>query len=74
MTRLLFSVGTFLVTLSLLRLISGLAGRLDWAILAIGLVVVAMATRGPWDSASSGRNRSVMGFRARSGSDAGEDL
>lgn len=31
----------------------------------LGLALVALSTRGPWDSEASGRNRSVVGFRVR---------
>jgi hypothetical protein len=37
-----------------------------WLLLA-GLGLVALSTRGPWDSEASGRNRSVLGFHARPG-------
>ncbi len=31
----------------------------------LGLALVALSTRGPWDSEASGRNRSAVGFRVR---------
>ncbi|PVE18465.1 hypothetical protein DDA93_09090 [Arthrobacter sp. Bz4] len=35
-----------------------------WFAIAAGVLFVAIATRGPWDSKASGRNRSVLGFKA----------
>lgn len=69
-TRLLVGVGVSLIGSAVARLVMGLPSDLAWAFLALGVLFAALATRGPWDSISNGRNRSVFGFRARSGSDA----
>ncbi|TFD45126.1 hypothetical protein E3T55_19045 [Cryobacterium frigoriphilum] len=71
-TRLLFSVGVMLIGSAVMRLILAFPGDVAWVLLLLGMLLVALATRGPWDSVSSGRNRSVLGFRARSGSDAAD--
>ena len=47
----------------------GSAGAYRWVVLLLGLGLLALATRGPWDSETSGRNRSVFGFRVRKGID-----
>ena len=36
-----------------------------WILIIVGIALVAVSTRGPWDSDASGRNRSVLGFHAR---------
>ena len=73
-TRLLFAVGIMLITVGVLRLVLALPGYGDWACVLLGILLLALSTRGPWDSISSGRNRSVLGFRARAGSDSEENL
>jgi len=64
LTRVLFSVGAMTLFSSIPRLVAG-AGDGWWVGLAGGATLLALATRGPWDAAGSGRNRSVMGFRVR---------
>lgn len=64
-TRALFSVGTMAVMASILRIALDRSQAYPWALTAVGMGLVALSTRGPWDSETSGRNRSVLGFRAR---------
>lgn len=64
-TRLLFSCAVALLTMGLIRLMIS-ASWFSFAFVIAGLALGALATRGPWDSEESGRNRSVLGFRARS--------
>ena len=67
-TRVLFSLGGLAVIDGVLMLV--VAGSWQYAVLVVtGVVLVAISTRGPWDSEASGRNRSVLGFRARPGKD-----
>ena len=64
MTRLLFSIGSFVAMAGILRLVT--AGSWVYILFVLlGLALVALSTRGPWDSEASGRNRSVVGFRVR---------
>lgn len=67
-------MGVMVCTVAVLRLVVTFSGGWDWTFLLLGLLLVALATCGPWDSISSGRNRSLLGFRARPGSDAEDDL
>ncbi|MFB9166558.1 hypothetical protein [Arthrobacter psychrochitiniphilus] len=63
-TRLLFSIGSFVAMAGILRLVT--AGSWVYILFVLlGLALVALSTRGPWDSEASGRNRSVVGFRVR---------
>lgn len=64
-TRLLFAVGAFAVMSGILRGAVAASWSYLWLILA-GVAMLALSTRGPWDSEESGRNRSVLGFHARS--------
>ena len=68
-TRALFAVGNFAVMTGILLLVLTFSWNYAWLALA-GLALVAVSTRGPWDSEGSGRNRSVLGFRARPKQDA----
>lgn len=63
-TRYLFSIGSFVVLTGILRIVLTASWGYIWIIL-LGLALVALSTRGPWDSEASGRNRSVLGFRVR---------
>jgi len=63
-TRALFSVGSFAVMTGIIQLVLTTSWAYVWLIL-VGLALVALSTLGPWDSEESGRNRSVLGFRAR---------
>lgn len=63
-TRLLFAVGTMAIVGGAVRLLLA-SSALNWVAIAVGLVLLALSTRGPWDSEASGRNRSVLGFRVR---------
>ncbi|GAA3869127.1 hypothetical protein GCM10022381_10570 [Leifsonia kafniensis] len=63
-TRLLFACGVFAIMTGALRLVLEQSPVYFWLILA-GIALMALATRGQWDSRASGRNRSVLGFRAR---------
>jgi len=63
-TRVLFAVGTMTVIAGVLRLALDPSG-LEWAAIVVGVALIALATRGPWDGEASGRNRSVLGFRVR---------
>lgn len=65
-TRALFAVGAMAFVAGVLMLVFAAAPSAVWLILA-GLGLVALSTRGPWDSEASGRNRSVLGFHARPG-------
>jgi hypothetical protein len=73
-TRVVFTIGVMALTYGALQFVLAAPGYRSSALVAIGIVLVALATRGPWDSISSGRNRSVLGFHARPGSDAEEKL
>lgn len=65
-TRVLFSVGTMAILTGILRIVLDQSQAFPWALTAVaGIGLVALSTRGPWDSETSGRNRSVLGFRAR---------
>ena len=63
-TRALFAVGSFEVVTGILLLVLTSSWNYAWLALA-GLALIAVSARGPWDSEESGRNRSVLGFRAR---------
>ena len=63
-TRALFAVGGFIVMTGIIRLVLTASWTYVWLVL-VGLALVALSTRGPWDSEASGRNRSVLGFRVR---------
>ena len=64
-TRVLFSVGTMSILTGIFRIVLDQSQVFPWVLAAVGLGLVALSTRGPWDSETSGRNRSVLGFRAR---------
>lgn len=64
MTRFLFSTGSFVAMGGILRIATAASWGYIWFVL-LGLALVALSTRGPWDSEASGRNRSVLGFRVR---------
>ena len=63
-TRALFAVGSFAVMTGIIQLVLTTSWAYVWLLL-VGLALVALSTRGPWDSEESGRNRTVLGFRAR---------
>jgi uncharacterized membrane protein YfcA len=69
-TRVLFSIGTMAVLTGIFRIVLDQSQVFPWALTAVGSGLVALSTRGPWDSETSGRNRSVLGFRARRTGDA----
>jgi hypothetical protein len=62
-TRILFSFGVMSVVLGVIQLVTSHDGAFIWGVLA-GVILVGISTRGRWDSQSSGRNRSVLGFHA----------
>jgi hypothetical protein len=64
-TRTVFLAGVMALTSFALRCVLSSASVFTWVLIPVGLALVALATRGPWDSTASGRNRSVLGFRAR---------
>lgn len=64
-TRVLFSVGTMSILTGGFRIATDPAQVFPWVLVAVGLGLVALSTRGPWDCETSGRNRSVLGFKAR---------
>lgn len=64
-TRALFALGSMLVFTGVIGMIMEPSRGLLWFAIAAGVLFVAISTRGPWDSKASGRNRSVLGFRAR---------
>jgi hypothetical protein len=64
-TRLLFACGVFAMMTGAVRLVFEQTPGYFWLIV-VGIALMALATRGQWDSAASGRNRSVLGFRADS--------
>lgn len=64
-TRVLFSLGIMSTLTGLFRVVLDQSQILSWVLCTVGPGLVALSTRGPWDSESSGRNRSVPGFRAR---------
>jgi hypothetical protein len=64
LTRVMFSVGAMTFFSSIFRLVRG-DGYGWWLGLLAGTALVALATRGPWDAANSGRNSSVLGFKSR---------
>ncbi|WP_181034256.1 hypothetical protein [Arthrobacter sp. GMC3] len=64
LTRVVFSAGVLTLLTSILRLVTG-DGWGWWLGLVTGAALLALSTRGPWDAADSGRNRSVLGFTAR---------
>ena len=68
-TRFLFSWGVMAIVAYVLQFVLGLTSPYSWILILIGLVLIAVSTRGPWDSEIDGRNRSVLGFRARPGPD-----
>ena len=68
-TRMLFSMGIMGVVVGLLEVLQGSFSSYFWLWIVAGLALLALSTRGPWDSEASGRNRSVLGFRARPDSD-----
>ena len=63
-TRLLFSSGIMAIFFALARL-GSLPAPYLWILIIVGIALVAVSTRGPWDSEASGRSRSVLGFHAR---------
>ncbi len=71
-TRVLFSVGTMSILTGIFRIALDQSQVFPWFLAAVGLGLVALSTRGPWDSETSGRNRSVLGFRARPHQHSGE--
>jgi len=64
-TRALFGLGIFVVVFGVINFVRTTDAAYVFLSL-VGFALLALSTRGPWDSESSGRNRSVMGFRARS--------
>jgi len=68
-TRMLFSMGIVGVVVGHLEVLQGSFSSYFWLWIMAGLAFLALSTRGPWDNEASGRNRSVLGFRARPDSD-----
>ena len=68
-TRILFSLGTIAIVSYVLQLVLGSATPYSWMLILVGLVLIAVSTRSPWDSETGGRNRSILGFKARPGPD-----
>lgn len=68
-TRMRFAMGVMGVVVGLLEVLQGSFSGYFWLWILAGLALLALSTRGPWDSEVSGRNRSVFGFRARPDSD-----
>ncbi len=64
-TRVLFSLGSMSTLTGVFRFVLDQSQVFPWVLAAMGLGLVALSTRGPWDRETSGRNRSVLGFRAR---------
>jgi uncharacterized membrane protein YfcA len=64
-TRLLFPMGIAGVVVGILEVLQGSFSSYFWLWIMAGLALLALSTRGPWDSEASGRNRSVLGFRVR---------
>ncbi|HEY5320158.1 MAG TPA: hypothetical protein VIJ76_04695 [Galbitalea sp.] len=62
-TRLVFSGGVIGIVMGVFQLVATHDGAFIWGIV-IGLILLGISTRGRWDSESSGRNRSVLGFHA----------
>jgi hypothetical protein len=62
-TRMSFAMGIWGVATGILEVVQGSFSSYFW--LLAGLALVALSTRGPWDSEASGRNRPVLGFRVR---------
>lgn len=70
-TRVLFALGSMAVASGITQLVLGKPDAYAWLFILVGVGLLAFSTRGPWDSETSGRNRSVFGFRARSETDLG---
>jgi uncharacterized membrane protein YfcA len=69
-TRLLFPMGIAGVMVGILEVLQGAFSSYFWLWMMAGIALLALSTRGPWGSEASGRNRSVLGFRARPDGDA----
>ena len=54
-TRVLFSVGTMAILTGILRIVLDQSQVFPWVLASVGLGLVALSTRGPWDSETSGR-------------------
>ena len=63
--RLLFMAGVVAIFFPFARLVVGVANPHPWVLVLVGIALVALSTRGPWDGELSGRNRSILGFHAR---------
>jgi uncharacterized membrane protein len=63
LTRLVFVLGVFGIVLGVIQLLATHNWAFLWLVL-VGVILLGISTRGRWDSESSGRNRSVLGFRA----------
>ena len=68
-TRALFALGTISIFTGVFPLLLRSATVYSWVLILVGLTLIAVSVRGPWDSEESGRNRSVLGFTARPGPD-----
>ena len=66
-TRVLFSLGVMSVFSFVFQVLLRSASPYSWILILVGLALIAVSVHGPWDSEASGRNRSVLGFRARPG-------
>jgi hypothetical protein len=63
-TRSPFALGVLAVVMGMIWLVLTSSGAYVGLLLA-GVALVALSTRGRWDSEKSGRNRSVLGIRPR---------
>jgi hypothetical protein len=68
-TRVLFSLGTMSIFSGVFPFLLRSAPTYSWVLVLVGLILIVVSVRGPWDSEDSGRNRSVLGFKARPGPD-----
>lgn len=64
-TRALYGLGVFAVVFGLINFVRT-TNAAYVLLMMVGFALLALSKRGPWDSELSGRNRSVMDFRARS--------
>jgi hypothetical protein len=68
-TRVFFSLGAMSIFSFVFQVLLRSAGPYSWVLIPVGLALIVVSIRGPWDSEASGRNRSVLGFKARPGPD-----
>jgi len=65
LTRVVFAAGVMAISSTIFQLVLGSAAAYSWVLLVVGLALLVASVLGPWDSEGSGRNRSVLGFKAR---------